>query len=61
MGCYPLVPYSNRIGHACFEWDGTAQMLRPNFPGEPHAIHGFAWQRAWAVESATDTNVALTL
>lgn len=61
MGCYPLAPYSNRIGHACFEWDGTAQMLRPNFPGEPHAIHGFAWQRAWEVESATGTTVALTL
>ncbi|MDY7511464.1 aldose 1-epimerase [Ralstonia wenshanensis] len=61
MGCYPLVPYSNRIGHACFEWEGTTQTLRPNFPGEPHAIHGFGWQRAWGVEWATDTTVALTL
>lgn len=47
--CYPLVPYSNRIGGARFTFDGDTHALRANFPGEPHAMHGFGWQRAWRV------------
>lgn len=61
MACYPLVPYSNRIGHARFSWLSQVHSLRPNFPGEPHAIHGFGWQRAWDVKTQTDTTVAMTL
>ncbi len=49
MGCYPLLPYSNRIGHARVEVDGVVHELRANFAPEPHAVHGFAWQRQWQV------------
>ncbi|WP_432262413.1 aldose 1-epimerase [Cupriavidus sp. TMH.W2] len=47
--CYPLVPYSNRIGYGAFDWEGRQHRLRLNFADEPHAIHGFGWQRAWRV------------
>jgi len=49
MGVYPLVPYSNRIGQAKLIVGDQTFPLRPNFPPEPHAIHGFGWQRAWRV------------
>jgi aldose 1-epimerase len=48
-GCYPLVPYSNRIGHARLEWRGTLYPLVRNNGDEPHAIHGVGWQRPWQV------------
>ena len=47
MAMYPLVPYSNRIGDALLKTGGTAFRLRANMPPEPHAIHGFGWQRQW--------------
>lgn len=49
MASYPLVPYSNRIGNARFVFRGKNYPLRPNFPIEPHAIHGVGWQRSWRV------------
>jgi aldose 1-epimerase len=46
-GCYPLVPFSNRIGQAKLQWQGTLYPLVRNNGDEPHAIHGVGWQRAW--------------
>ncbi|HSV84185.1 MAG TPA: aldose 1-epimerase [Ramlibacter sp.] len=48
-GCYPLVPFSNRIGHASLAWEGTLYPLVRNNGDEPHAIHGVGWQRPWAL------------
>jgi hypothetical protein len=48
-GCYPLVPFSNRIGHASLVWQGTQHPLVRNNGDEPHAIHGVGWQRPWSV------------
>jgi aldose 1-epimerase len=48
-GCYPLVPYSNRVGHATLVWQGTSHPLIRNNGDEPHAIHGIGWQRPWEV------------
>jgi aldose 1-epimerase len=48
-GCYPLVPFSNRIGQATLEWQGTRHPLVRNNGAEPHAIHGVGWQRPWEV------------
>ena len=48
-GCYPLVPFSNRIGHARLQWEGTDHPLVRNNGDEPHAIHGIGWQRPWTV------------
>jgi aldose 1-epimerase len=51
-GSYPLVPFSNRIGQARLPWNGTRHALVPNFPPEPHAIHGIGWERGWSVVEA---------
>jgi aldose 1-epimerase len=48
-GCYPLVPFSNRIGQASLVWQGTRHPLVRNNGDEPHAIHGVGWQRPWSV------------
>ncbi len=61
MASFPLVPYSNRIGRATFEWAGARINLARNFLPEPHAIHGVGWKRAWTVESQTSHSVSLTL
>jgi aldose 1-epimerase len=49
-GCYPLVPFSNRIAHATLQWSGSSHRLVQNFAPEPHAIHGVGWQRPWTVQ-----------
>jgi len=59
--CYPLVPYSNRIGHAQLHWAGQHYPLNKNFPPEPHAIHGTGWESEWSVESVDSASVTLTL
>ena len=48
-GCYPLVPFANRLGHATLQWQGTGPPLVRPGGDEPHAIHGVGWQRPWAV------------
>lgn len=57
--CYPLVPYSNRIGQASLEWQGTQHPLVRNNGDEPHAIHGVGWQRPWSVLDADATSAML--
>jgi aldose 1-epimerase len=59
-GCYPLVPYSNRIGLRRFRWQGQDHVLAPNVDDSPHALHGVAWQRPWAVVSHSATQAVLT-
>ena len=59
-GSYPLVPYSNRIGHATLTWNGTSHPLVKNFGNEPHAIHGVGWQRPWEVLDASDNFAMLS-
>jgi aldose 1-epimerase len=61
MGSYPLLPYSNRVGHCKLVIDNATHLLRPNFLPEPHAVHGFAWQRAWNVESHDEHRAQLSL
>lgn len=57
--CYPLVPYSNRLGYRRFAWKGRSYEVAANVDNEPHALHGVGWQRRWSVKQRGDT--ALTL
>ncbi|HUR88626.1 MAG TPA: aldose 1-epimerase, partial [Ramlibacter sp.] len=50
---YPLVPFSNRIGHATLHWQGTLYPLVRNNGEEPHTIHGVGWQQPWEVLEET--------
>jgi aldose 1-epimerase len=56
LASFPLVPFSNRIAHGRFRAGGRDVALPANLPGvdQPHAIHGFGWQAAWAVAEASD-------
>lgn len=59
MSCFPLVPFSNRIGNGRFVFQGRSVSLPPNFPPEPHAIHGFGWQSAWTTVARTETSLTI--
>lgn len=61
LGCFPLLPYANRIGHGRFTWDGLDRQLPLNFGDHPHSIHGIGWQRAWSVAAASGAEAVLTL
>ncbi len=58
-GCFPLVPYSNRVGHCRFHWQGQDHALAANVEGSPHPLHGVAWQRPWTVVWAGTTQALL--
>ncbi|ODP38758.1 hypothetical protein BFL28_01335 [Sphingomonas turrisvirgatae] len=60
-GCFPLIPYANRIAHGRFGWDGTTHRLPLNFADHPHSLHGIGWQRRWTVAQHDAGRVALTL
>lgn len=59
LASFPLVPWSNRIAHGRFAFDGRDVALPPNFGDHPHAIHGHGWQAPWRV--ATQDESAATL
>jgi aldose 1-epimerase len=61
LACYPLVPWSNRIGHGRFELRGTTFRLAPNYPGQRYPIHGEGWLSRWKVAGQTDASAELTL
>ncbi|HEY0823641.1 MAG TPA: aldose 1-epimerase [Ramlibacter sp.] len=58
-GCYPVVPFSNRVGQASVVWRGTQEPQFRQAGDAPHAIHGMAWQRAWSVLDSDDASAML--
>ena len=58
---YPLVPFSNRVGHAQLQWAGTSHPLVKNFAPEAHAIHGVGWERPWTVLDASEQFAMLSM
>jgi aldose 1-epimerase len=58
--CYPLAPYSNRLGYRRFRWGGQDHTTAPNFDDNPHSVHGVAWQRPWQVLSHSDAQAELS-
>jgi aldose 1-epimerase len=61
LACFPLVPFSNRIGHGRFDFDGRSVDVAPNRADERDPIHGSGWLRAWTVDEASDTRVSMSL
>ncbi|WP_434362445.1 aldose 1-epimerase [Parasalinivibrio latis] len=48
-GCFPLVPFSNRIAHGHFQFQGKT-VLQPAHPvASPHAMHGHGNTSNWTV------------
>ncbi len=60
QGLNILAPFSNRISGG-FPWDGVRHPVPANLPGEPHAIHGDAFQKAWTIVARTPDRIDLTL
>ncbi|QXI11236.1 aldose 1-epimerase [Pseudomonas zeae] len=48
-GCYPLVPYSNRIAEGRFQYGASQYQVPRNFGEHAHPLHGVGWQREWQV------------
>ncbi|MEP7058217.1 MAG: aldose 1-epimerase [Caldimonas sp.] len=60
-GCYPLVPYSNRLAFRRFRWKGADYTTEPNFDDSPHSLHGVGWMRPWEIVSSNAVEVVLRL
>ena len=58
-GCFPLVPYSNRLGLRRFRWKGRDYTTAANFEGSAHSLHGVGWMRPWEIESSSTVDVVL--
>ena len=48
-GCFPLVPFSNRIEKGQFEFSGYKVSLPQNHTEQAHVIHGVGWTSSWDV------------
>jgi aldose 1-epimerase len=57
--CYPLVPFSGRIAGGHFSFEGREIVLKPNWPGVRHPMHGDGWAQSWAVERSDDHSADL--
>ena len=49
LGCFPLVPYSNRIRDSRFVFGGRQVDLMGQRPADPHFEHGYGWRRPWSI------------
>ena len=58
--CYPLAPFSNRIANGLIEVDGEQIVLKSNWPGQRHPMHGDGWAHPWTVERRDSRSAVLT-
>ena len=58
-GCFPLVPYCNRVRDGRFAFRGREVRLSPNLPPQPHPLHGQGWREPWSVEEHGEASCAL--
>ncbi|XUY29888.1 aldose 1-epimerase (plasmid) [Agrobacterium sp. rho-8.1] len=58
-GCYPLVPFGNRVKDNSFRFHGKDYWLQPNTDWDKHYLHGEGWQAVWSVEQQDDATVEL--
>jgi aldose 1-epimerase len=52
-GCFPLVPFVNRIRGGRFAFRGRTVRLAPNMAGDPSPLHGQGWRNPWRVAAAS--------
>ena len=48
-GCFPLVPFGNRVRGNRFSFDGSTHSFAPNVPWDRHVLHGDGWMGEWQV------------
>lgn len=59
MGCFPLVPFANRIAQGRFSFEGRTVRLPVQSRFAPHALHGTGWTVPWSVEAEADDAITL--
>src|SRR5438309_7552104 len=59
QGCFPLVPFVNRVRGGRFAFRGREICLAPNLPGDPSPLHGTGWLASWDVEKHGDSQLVL--
>lgn len=59
LACYPLVPWSNRIGKGRFTFNGREITVPRTRPDEACPIHGHGWLRPWQVVKQTGASATL--
>jgi aldose 1-epimerase len=52
MGCFPVVPFANRIRGGAFAFRGRTITMQPNIKGERLPLHGQGWLHPWTVQRA---------
>lgn len=58
-GCYPLVPFGNRVRDNRFQFQGQDFTLTPNTEWDPHYLHGEGWRDNWNVVEQDSNYLAL--
>jgi aldose 1-epimerase len=61
LGCFPMLPYCNRIEDGRFAWNGVSYQLDPGFGDQRHALHGVGLRQRWNVQQASPEEIVLTL
>lgn len=59
-GCFPLVPFANRVRNGAFSFDGRDIVIEPNIPNTGRVVHGLGWQAAWTVTARDDAGITIT-
>ncbi|HEY0313681.1 MAG TPA: aldose 1-epimerase [Allosphingosinicella sp.] len=59
QGCFPLVPFVNRVRSGRFAFRGREIRLAPNLRGDPTPLHGSGWLARWYVEKHGDSELVL--
>ncbi|WP_193181248.1 aldose 1-epimerase [Nisaea sediminum] len=59
-GSFPLVPFSNRIRDARFEWDGEIHRIEATEKGAPNAIHGHGRSLSWTIDQVTAQSIDMS-
>lgn len=58
-GCFPLVPFGNRIAGNRFDFGGQTHTFRANTSGDPLYLHGDGWLGTWRVVRSASQSVTL--
>lgn len=59
-GCYPLVPFGNRVKGNRFSFEGRDYALTANTDWDSHYLHGEGWTSEWSVAELGDAELELT-
>ncbi|MCV9961747.1 aldose 1-epimerase [Pararhizobium sp. BT-229] len=59
-GCYPLVPFGNRVKDNRFRFNGRDCSFKPNTDWDKHYLHGEGWQANWSIEQQTSSSLELS-